>query len=354
MPFIEALGQQMISQAASQAMGGLGGAIFGKGADRRQRKQQEKLNIINQRAHEAMTEYNMKKQLEMWEKTGYGAQIKQIKDAGLNAGLIYGMGGAGGQSSNVDTGSAATATAPNEGMSQFAGMGMQGGLIPAQIDLIKAQTENVKADTTKKSGVDTEKGWAEIDNLFADTKNKEANTKWQSLKTKLDEIELKFNSNQLNYEAREDILIQAARQAKEIGDQMETKTGTDRMAQRFYIETMRTELARLGIESQLKEAQINLTKEQTTAISEGIAQAWENVAQGWENLGIQDQKNVIQREINQLTERGIITQEQRLELDKKIATSDNTRSWFETITNLLPWKRVTTGPKGTTIEKRGL
>ena len=55
-------------------------------------------------AQKQLTDYNMKKQLELWEATGYEAQKKQIEKAGLNPGILYGRSGAGGQTTNIAQG----------------------------------------------------------------------------------------------------------------------------------------------------------------------------------------------------------------------------------------------------------
>ena len=57
------------------------------------------------KAQKQLTDYNAQKQLEMWEKTGYGSQKEQLERAGMNAALMYGMGGGGGQTNSVNAGS---------------------------------------------------------------------------------------------------------------------------------------------------------------------------------------------------------------------------------------------------------
>lgn len=73
-----------------------------------------------------------------WLKTNYNAQVEQLKKAGLNPGLLYGMGGSGGQSG----GASAMPSAPNSGGINAA--------TNAQLALMKAQKENIEADTANK------------------------------------------------------------------------------------------------------------------------------------------------------------------------------------------------------------
>ena len=72
--------------------------------------------------------------LDLWNKTNYGAQMERLKSAGLNPGLIYGMGGAGGQlggnSGNVNT---------QQSDPGSMGMGIQAAMAQAQIEAQREQ-----------------------------------------------------------------------------------------------------------------------------------------------------------------------------------------------------------------------
>ena len=83
--------------------------------DRRQLRQQEKLQNLEIRGSKELTDYNAAKQLEMWKATNYPAQVEQMKLAGLNPALAYGMGGGGGVTSNVATGKTSGGQAPSGG-----------------------------------------------------------------------------------------------------------------------------------------------------------------------------------------------------------------------------------------------
>lgn len=143
---------QLGMQAAGQATGAGMGLLLQRGQDRRQLNMQRKLQRMEMEGTKEMTDYNFKKQLEMWDATNYAAQIAQMKKANLSPGLIYGMSGAGGATTNVETGSVSGGQAPKGGGEALA-MGIQMGqaaLTAAQIEQIKAQTENIKADTANK------------------------------------------------------------------------------------------------------------------------------------------------------------------------------------------------------------
>lgn len=150
-------------------------AIQGIGADDRQVNQQERLNEGQVRAAKELADYAQQKQLETWNATNYEAQVKHLKNAGLNPGLIYGMGGAGGATTGSGGGGMPSGgQAANSAQQKQADTGM--GMMLAQQGLIAAQTENVKADTAKKL--------AEAPNITADTATKEFTNALNNLITK--------------------------------------------------------------------------------------------------------------------------------------------------------------------------
>lgn len=136
-------------QVASQVAGGGMGLILGKLNDQRQREQQQHLQDMQIRGQKEMTEYNRQKQMQMWRDTNYKAQMEQLKMAGLNPGLIYGMSGGGGVTAGVTGGNVSGGSAPQGGGEAQAmmGMGIQSALLGAQLRNIEAQTEKTKAET---------------------------------------------------------------------------------------------------------------------------------------------------------------------------------------------------------------
>lgn len=142
---------EMAENAATGLLGQIGGMIFGGAQDRRQLRQQEKLQNLQIRGNKEMLDYSNAAQeamqMRMWDKTNYSEQIKQLEKAGMSPGMLYGgsggggatMGG-GGASGSV---SGASAGDPNSAM----GMGLQ---MASQLALQKAQKENIEADTKNK------------------------------------------------------------------------------------------------------------------------------------------------------------------------------------------------------------
>lgn len=160
---LAALGMQAAGQASGAAMGVIAGSIN----DGRQYKQQKRLQDLQIQGQQQMTDYNMRKQMEMWQNTSYPAQVEMMKKAGLNPALMYGMGGGGGATTGNASGSVSGATA-QQNPGELTGM-MGYGL---QLQLLKAQKDNIEADTANKQADATLKGGAQTDNIRADTANK--------------------------------------------------------------------------------------------------------------------------------------------------------------------------------------
>lgn len=181
MPIDPATGIALGMQAA-----GAVGQVFGVG-NKRQVRQQARLNAEQVKSQKEMADYSFMKQMEMWNNTNYGAQVEHMKKAGLNPALLYGKGGGGGVTtgSGASTGvGGASAEGPSQAMS---GMG-QLGMMPAQVELIKAQTENVKADTANKAGVEPKLKEAQAASLLQGIENAKQQQQLTEVQTRLAKI----------------------------------------------------------------------------------------------------------------------------------------------------------------------
>jgi len=101
-----------------------------------------------------MTDYNRNAQLGLWQDTGYGAQVKQMKEAGLNPALMYKNGGSGG-STNLATGNAQQAPTVPSKIGEGMAMMLNNQLQKAQIENLKADSEKKAVEAKKIGGVDT-------------------------------------------------------------------------------------------------------------------------------------------------------------------------------------------------------
>lgn len=174
--------------AATAGMGLINNAsnlAFGKAIQRQNLKGQKK----------ALEQQNAA-QMDIWNKTNYGPQVEQMKKAGINPGLLYGMGGQGGQTG------AGTANTSGAGEPEKI-MDMQS---IAQMRLLEAQAKNLDADTAdklRKAGespagkVDIENVQAGTENLKATKTKTEAETALVKLNTGLAEIEKEYQGRTL-------------------------------------------------------------------------------------------------------------------------------------------------------------
>lgn len=142
--FTDMLSEQAGGLAGSAISAGMG-LLFEGHEDRRQIRQQQKLQDMQIAGSKDLSNFNYAKQLQMWHDTNYGPQVDELNKAGLNPGLIYGMSGGGATTTgsgggNVTGGHAAPQSGEILGLMQMKN----------QTDLIKAQTENIQADTANK------------------------------------------------------------------------------------------------------------------------------------------------------------------------------------------------------------
>jgi hypothetical protein len=170
--------------------------VFDIGGNRMRKKQveqQKKLTDIQVAANKELADYGMGISKEMFEATGYGAQRRQMEEAGLNPALMYGHAGAGGSTLSAGAGTATGAQASDEASQKIArtqaqGMALQLAKLQSEIDINKAMAEKLKAEAEKTKGVDTELAKANIAEITQNIKNKEAQEAGQKLQNDYDKI----------------------------------------------------------------------------------------------------------------------------------------------------------------------
>lgn len=169
MPYGIQLAQALGGQAASGLLNQGMGLLLAGPQRKAQMKTAKEMQALQMQGDKEMTDYNLKKQMELWEATGYGAQVDQMKRAGINPALLYGMGSGGGQTANIEQGNVSGQHAETP-KANIGGEGM--GLMIGQMGLLEAQKKNIEADTklkevdaAKKAGVDTEEAKGRIKGL---------------------------------------------------------------------------------------------------------------------------------------------------------------------------------------------
>lgn len=133
--------------AAATSLIGMG---IAKGKDKRQLTQQEKLQNLQIRGEKEMMDYGMQQQYDMWQKTNYKPQMEEMKKAGINPALMYGMGGGGGTTTGTPTANVTGAEAPKGSGRETEEFGIMGMQLASQIELQNAQRRNIDADTKLK------------------------------------------------------------------------------------------------------------------------------------------------------------------------------------------------------------
>lgn len=260
------------------------GMIGQKKRENRALKNQTKLMGIQKKNQMELNEQGYDLQKRMWDETNYQAQMNNIKGAGLNAGLIYGMKGGGGVTTGSQGGgSAQGGNAPSPQPMEI-GNKMQA---VAQLALLNAQRKNIEADTfnklksgdnqyeqseekryknivTKQYGLDAELYEASNrkDAALVEGQYKyEGNTGKDDVRNKAFDMEDAKYRNAIN---EADIKEVEARIAKETEEDVKNKIAY--------------EAASTQMDKAVKEQQINLSKEQERKI-------WHDIWTNWTNAG---------------------------------------------------------------------
>jgi hypothetical protein len=242
------------SRSASQFGGMVLQNSYNKKAEKRQDKYNRGMADYQVMKQNDMNEQARRTNMKMWEDTNYRAQAEQMRKAGLNVGLMYGMGGGAGGSTGNAGGSASVGSvqihAP-DAQGAMSGMGMSL-MNAAQVALLKAQKENVEADTQNK--IESTPG------VSADSRNK-------SMNADLTEETYDWQVKKLTYEA-----VKARGEAESA--QSKGWVDIESAQERANQEKLKT--IQMGVELRAKEAGIELTeaeiKETTAKIDKIVAE----------------------------------------------------------------------------------
>lgn len=291
----------MIAEAAgtATALYGLGKKIFGGNSDEKQLEQQKELNQ-NQYEHNVnMADTNRKYALQMWKDTGYEAQREQMEAAGLNTGLMYGMGGGGGQTANNGGGGQGVSGAQASGSAERdqASLGMA--LAGAQVAALQSQANKNNAEAELTRGAGTAETAAKAANLTEATKligqqikNAGLEAVGQSLQNRFDEIRneiadagspYQIESIKIGtYKAQKEfnILIQKLREAN-------VDANVKEKAENTIVEQYNANVKNTMADVMLKQGMSSLTEEQAKKVAADIQQKWVELQQNSTNIEYQ-------------------------------------------------------------------
>lgn len=178
---VKQIGQTAVNTLAGGVVGGALG-LFGKLFGKKEPSKEELMKQAWEYEKEGMAlqyqygqqaaDAEYQRNLNMWKATSYGAQAKEMEEAGLSKGLMYGNGG--GQAASAAGGDGmqpnGPKTNPVEVALQQQSLGLQLKQIEAQNRLTNAEATKAVAEANKISGVDTE--GAKLDNEWKKVENR--------------------------------------------------------------------------------------------------------------------------------------------------------------------------------------
>lgn len=240
--------------------------------DARNRKMMQQQEAAAKR----MADYNKQIQLDIWNATNYSAQKAHMEKAGLNPGLLYGMGGSGG----ATTGNA-NAPMPDTARANI-GMGIGSGSNAAELALLNAQRENIDADTKLKEteaklkgGPQTAQTEMQTEVLAQELANKREDYQIKRLEQTLKNIEnwekQESQADRLRYIEFQTNL--AMRQLEQIENEVFVSSATIN----DQITKIRQEAIGAALQNELTKEQTKIPKEQIKKWAEEIAQNWETI-----------------------------------------------------------------------------
>lgn len=225
----------MLGKAAGSAFGLYQSNYANQKEDWNAKRQQQRQMELNQQGHDL--------QMDMWNKTNYGAQIGHMKQAGLNPALMYGMGGGGGATTGSQGGGSA---AKGIGQKQ---MGIEGLMAASQVglndslgkkaieegELAKARAGELRGDTTEQN--------TRIENIATDTSKKLAEVQSQLIQNSIDlgtatsvmqgiiaENGTKIIEKEVKDETQKDVVLKANKEVGELTSRITKNNAQEQLA----------------------------------------------------------------------------------------------------------------------------
>lgn len=276
------------TQGAAGAINTGMGMILGKWNDKRQLEQQQKLQEMQMKGSKELMDYEMMKQLEMWQNTGYAAQKKQMKEADINPALMYGMGGGGAQTTGNTGAMVSGGEAPKGGreIQEMMGMGLQRGMQAAQIKLMESQAANLDADTKNKGtgGIIQQEAGSRMAKLAAETANLGIQKEILEVDKAIKEIQKRVAGETADTEIQQANVdlrtaIQNYRSAA-------VKANVAEETQDEQIRIMQEEAIGAKLKNLLTGAQTQLTEKGIQVSDAQINKMAADIAQGWQKIKI--------------------------------------------------------------------
>lgn len=294
---IGAIGNNTIAGAANSAIGTGLGLMLEHHNDKRQLEQQQKLQNMQIEGNKIMGQFNYDKQMELWNATNYGPQMKQLSEAGLNPGLIYGMGGGAGGTTAANTGQVSGAEAPKGGQ-EVLGMLMA----QAQIANINANTQKTKAEIPNvgKTGENID---ASTKSLLQGVENQKAQESLTKMETNLKEFQF-----DLNTEMRNHTIHQIQELSKKIHEEvgiLETQNALDKKTADVKNAILHAELGNKLMDTFLKGAQSQQISQEVVESGVRIQKMFNDMAVSWEGLDLEQKRINLQKSQQEWDQSGL-------------------------------------------------
>lgn len=265
---------ELVSGGISQAIGSvfdLGTSAVNRGANYRRSKKLMKEQMKNEKE---MSEHYYDMSMRKWEDTGYGAQMDQMKRAGLNPGLMYGGAGAGGQTSQVQASPQSAGAVGGQGSS------MNNMLMMSQMELMKAQANKTEAEAEKIKGVDTEKTVAETASLTQGVENQKAVQELTKAQHRMAEID-----GEVKWQTMEQVIKGVELATERALHDVKTAKWEANLNEATYqdkVDIVKNEAIGVILKNHLLQSQKGLTDEQARKTAQDIINSIKQVEQGQE------------------------------------------------------------------------
>lgn len=224
--------------------------------------------------------------LRMFEATGYGAKIKQLKKAGLNPSLIYGMGAAGGgttgniTAAQVSQGGAPNVAASTANKNQSVAMMLQLNKLQSEIDLNKSAAEANRAAAGEKT--------AQVPKIEADTESVKLDNSIKKIDLEIAENGKFANMEKIGYLAK-----QSEWDFRKKVEEWRSQVYENKITQATLntrIEQYEKNLQKTAAEIIVAKTNAKVNNERATQIINEISQAWMNARSNAKNADVNEQE----------------------------------------------------------------
>lgn len=225
--------------------------------------------------------------MKTWYDTNYGAQMDEMKKAGLSPGLMYGKGGAGGATVASPSGGSAPSPQPME-----IGSAMNNALMMSQKGLMEAQAKKADAEADNLRGTPGTKGESEIVvnqakalNLTEGAKTEEAKRGLMRAQTRVQDWTSEMQG--ATFQDVADSAKWSARSARATYKQEAVKANVSMGTQETQIKQINATYLNTMLDSKLKESNIELNEGKRAMMVDMVTQGQEKVNQGQQKIDLE-------------------------------------------------------------------